>query len=113
LISTLSTNSILDSIKKILNLRLINIIKNCERKQETKIYKYKQKRQIKFNFKQKYIKKRCRKQQVTSSINKKYSRNKFKAYICLFNANNNILVALLSNLVKLLFDKSIIIDFVK
>jgi len=43
LMSTLTTSSTTNFVETILNLRLINIIKNRERKQKTRIYKYKQK----------------------------------------------------------------------
>ena len=49
--STLSISFTLDFIKTMFNLRLINIIENCERKQETKTRKRKQKHQIKFDLK--------------------------------------------------------------
>ncbi len=94
------------------DLRLINIIENCERKQKTRTCKRKRKRQIKFDLEQKRIKNCCRKRQTTSNINKKYSFYKFKVYIRLFNANNNLFVALLSNSIKILFNKFIIINFV-
>jgi hypothetical protein len=112
LTSTLTTSFIINFIKTMFDLRLINIIENRKRKQETKIRKRERKRQIEFNFKQKRIKNCRRKRQATNSINKKYFRNRFRAYICLFNANNNLLVALLSNFVRILFDKFVIMNFV-
>jgi len=43
LTSTLTTSSIIDSIKTMFDLRFINIIENCERKQKIRTCKHKQK----------------------------------------------------------------------
>ncbi len=56
---TLTTWFIINFIKIILDLRLINIIENYKRKQKTRTYKYKQKRQIKLDLEQEYIKNCC------------------------------------------------------
>ncbi len=44
LTSTLTTSFIINFVKTMFDLRLINIIKNCERKQKIKTRKCKQKR---------------------------------------------------------------------
>ncbi len=113
LTSILTTSFIIDLVKTMFDLRFINMIKNRERKQKTRTRKREQKRQIKFDFEQKRIKNRCRKRRTTNSINKEYSCDKFRTYIRLFNANNNLFFALLSNFVRIFFDKSIIINFVE
>ncbi len=109
-IFTLLINFIFNLVKTILDLRLINIIENCERKQKTKTRERKQKYQIKFDIEQECIKNRCRKQQTTNSLNKEYFCDNFRAYIYLFDANNNFLLISLSNSIRILFDKSIIIN---
>ncbi len=111
-ISILSTSSIFDSIKTILDLHFIDIIDNCACKQKTKTRKRKKKRQIEIDFEQNCIKKCCRKQQTTSSIDREYFCDRSRTYIYLSNADTNILSTLSSSSVRILFDKSVIIDFV-
>ncbi len=111
-ISTLSTSSIFDSIKIMLDLHFINIINNCARKQKTRTRERKRKRQIEIDLKQNCIKKCCRKQQTTSNIDKEYFCNRSRVYIYLSDANTNIFSILSSSSVRILFDKSVIINFV-
>jgi len=108
----LTTSFIIDLVKTMFDLRLINMIKNRKRKQEVRIYERKQKRQIELDLKQERIKNCRRKRRATSSINEEYFRDKFKTYIRLSNANNNFLVTSSSNFVRIFFDKSIIMNFV-
>jgi len=94
------------------DLRFINIIENCERKQKIRTCERKRKCQIKLDFEQERIKNCRRKRQATSSINKEYFRDKSKTYTRLLNANNNFFVASSSNFIRIFFDKFVMMNFV-
>jgi hypothetical protein len=111
--STPSPSSTSDPVKTMLDLRLMNMLEDRQRKDEERARERERQRRMDLDQEQERLEVARRKRRATSSIDKGYPRDRSRAYTRLSDADNYILAVPPSSPVRIPFDESVMEDFVE